>query len=393
MSQAMRGSDRTLLQEENVGLQLLYDSDQARSSATIYLQWCIVKQIQDFLREQDARNPLLFVSVKDSKGRETRYLFDLDSEQELIQFRSPGQHTISAQIIWGVKSRLAKGLLLDGDEFDGGTAYTMNLLWLLGEGKSGRNIPAKKQRATAIGMKRFGNAVLTIDVPAEFFAPELSSSEKWWLGLMWQGKIKHSCSIRRRRIFAYALQPVIILPWIGIKMFWRLVIAFTMGILLATRCNWGAIFRPFANDYKDVWEDHPGHFSWIAWKADGTERWYGDISILLTPMIHVVISVIALCIVTGNQWNLTLGNFELAYLIVIAAIACIVGFFVGCMTLSDRRDEVVEWFVSFFLSDKLTKLDKLLCTRSPMNRMREVSYTPRLIYQRLKAAVCKPVSA
>lgn len=380
MSTTLTKRQRGELQATNIGLRLLFDNTQARTSATIYLQWCVVKAIADYLRDKAMKYPMLFVTIMDPERREVRYVFDFTSSREVIQFHSPGTHTICATIIWGEKPKVARRWLLHKQL----GRYKYALHDLLGK--------CDKKLRINVGFKRLGAARLPIDVPSEFFAPQLSARESNWINLLFTSLPPHSCSINRRRLFAYTVQPLIIVPWILLKMLWRFVIAFFFSVLCACRCDWSAIFHPFTQDYKDVWTDKDNNFSWIAWKADGRERWWGEWSLLFTPLIHVFLSGMTVWAMRIYGADVTFTNFGVAYVATIVAVAAFASLVVGAHFFFSR---VGSWWEKSW--QKLVArwqadcLEQLLCVNAPVRGLRPVGYTPRLLYQRVKAAYCRPV--
>ena len=380
MSLNLSKHERKELQATNIGLQLLFDNRQTRSSATIFLQWCVAKPIADYFRDNKIRDAMLLIEVKRPDGNEVRHLFALTSENEVMQFHAPGTHTIKACIVWGVKLKAMRNALLGKR-----TGRNITFSQFLGE--------YSVKRRQAIGLKRFGQAELSIEVPAEFFAPQLSARETWWINLMFPGMAQNSCSIRRRRMLAYTLQPPIIGIWVVMIALWRTFLAFFFGVLLAIRVDLEPIFHPFTQSFADIAIDKDNNTSWLLKRTDGTERAWGESALLFTPLIHVVLSVIALWILAGNDFKLTGTNFGIVYVSVIVAIVLVVLALAGINAIfSNFRswwekgwDRLAAWLVP-------DKWDRLLCSTTPAQGLRPIGYTPRLLYHRVVGAYCKPVA-
>ncbi len=380
MSMKLSRYERKQLATTNVGVRLLFDNSQARSSATIFLQWCLAKPLADYFRDSRVRNPMLFVEVKNPAGIEQRYLFSLASPQEVMQFHAPGTHTIKARIVWGAKLKAMRNALLGKRR---GNYYTFEQF--LGE--------RSDKREFAIGLKCFGDAELALDVPAEFFAPQLSARKTWWINLMFPGIAQNSCSIRRRKWFAYSLQPPLVVLWALLSGIWRLLIGIFFGVLCGLRVDLKPIFHPFTQSFTEVYFDKENHTSWMWKRSDGTERTWGDAALLFTPIIHLVLSLISIWILAGNDLNITGGSFGITYVLVIVAVVLVVLVIAGINLVLSKWS---NWWVSalertsaWFMRDKW---ERLLCTTAPAQGLRAVGYTPRLLYQRVVGAYCKPVA-
>ncbi len=378
MSAVMTGNDRKVLQETNVGLQLIVDTTQAQSSAMVLLQWCMAKPFIDYLVENNIRKAYLLLSVRNPAGVETRYLYDLSSEQEIVQFRTPGEHTLNAVIVWNANARILKDRLL----YKEGGRYWYDIDHLLGMNT--------EKHSSRIKMKRMGSAEAVLTVPSAFFAPQLSSTENWWINLMFPSSAQNSCSIRRRRMFAYTLQPLVLLVWVSIKALWRFAIAFVMGVLLGLRCDWRAIVQPFEKGYEDVWARNPNNTSWLMRRSDKKMREWADFWLLCTPMVQIVVSLIAISVAAGAKNELTLLSFVLSY---VAVVVAIVAFFSAIYFGGKVSDNYRQWFTSLWARLRPTRLEHLACTTAPVHGLRPTRYRPRFFIQYVKSLYCRPLAS
>lgn len=381
MSMTLGGHERKRLAGTNVGLRLLFDSRQTRSSATIFLQWCVAKPIAEYFRDKQIRNLMLLIEVKRPDGREARHLFALTSENEVMQFHVPGTHTIRARIVWGAKLKVMRNALLG--KYNGRYFAFDQFL--------GRR---SKKREHAIGLKCFGEAELPIEVPAKFFAPQLSALETWWINLLFPTDAQNSCSIRRRRIIAYVpiFQPLLVLIWhIVLVGTWRSLNAFFFGVLCGFRVDLRPIVHPFTQSVFDMWANNT---SWINRRVDGAERVWGDAGFLFTPLIHVILSAISLLILLGNGSPITWANFGIVYGMVIVCIVVMCLFIWAIVGVSQNLgtwwENALAKLSAWLMPDKW---ERLLCSKAPMQGLRPIGYTPRLLYQRAVGKYCKPVVA
>ncbi len=380
MSKAMPKGVRKDLQQTNVGLRLLFDHTQAQSSAIIFLQWCVARPVIEYFRDNNIQDPFLFVQVFDPSGKETRHIFKLESPQEIIQFKSAGEHRIEATIIWGrtlkkIKENLFNQVTVQ-DEYK-----LVPIEFLLG-----------KKRPHGIGLKRFGRATFSIDVPKEFFAPEMSAREAAWVNFFFSTAARDSCSIRRRRLFAYTLQPLLVAWWALFQGTIRFCIAFFFGFLLAMRCDWRAILHPFEQSFSEVWNDKMDNTSWLLRKAGtGEMRKYWGVRAFLTPIFHVVLFGVAMVIILktpGEEFDfLTLLIHYLALTLlmtlVVVIVLAVIAICYGGFTLLEKM---------MANRPKKSNLEQILCDVSPTEGLRTNNFTPRLVYQAVKARFCQPVA-
>jgi hypothetical protein len=421
----------------NTGLRFLFDEEQAQHSAQIKLQWCLDSGLTAYLRERNIKDPLLFISVTNPAGREKRYIVALWQMQELVQFHRAGTHKIYGRILWRFNNSLSevrKSFLKKDDP------YTFR--WDIDQVKSLWN--------------SIGNADLQIEVPSEFFAKELSASETWWLGL-WLGELWDECNIRRRRLFAYTIQLLLVGIWVFLKCSVRVLVAsFLSGVLLQRKVHWEVVLHPFDYRIVDVWGAHyPSRREWtdriafsrILREKNGNERPYeGGWLWLLCPPLHILLLVIAGGVgwVTSGQPSL-LATLEW-YLILFAGLSAAAVLFViavillaGMMTAisnmwgprkapvpkAPRQQREPSYFelwlkefgerVAHALTTQFDKLDVYLtekaeaktdrlysglqCDTAPTTGLRPlavmpigIARIPRILYQDIKARVCKPMA-
>jgi len=387
MSTTLSKRVRREMKLPNIGLQLLYDYTQTKSSATMYLQWCVAKPFLDFVRDNNIKNALVLVTIKNPEEHEVRYVFDLTSPRELIQFHASGTHTIRASVVWSKQHRAKKIRSWLLDKQCGQYRYSLNDL--IGGHTN--------KRRHAMGLRRFGVAERTINVSADFFAPVLSARQEWWINLLFPTYAKNSCSIRRRRFIAYfpLLQPTAVAIWLVLMTLFRFGTAMFYGALCGLRCDWGAIVHPFTQSFVEVWHHKKNKTSWIGRRTDGTERAVGEGgAVLLAPLPHVILLGIATIVLAKNDYDFNFLNYVVAYFATVVFIVAIVAVFAGVATFFENVDDwwrkALDTFMAWWKPDRL---EQLQCSAAPIQGLRPVGYTPRLLYQRVQAAYCKPVQS
>lgn len=88
---------------------------------------------------------------------------------------------------------------------------------------------------------------IQIDLPSECFAKEPSEIEKTWVNWLFRHKAVDQCEFRRRRIFAYTIQPLLFV----LLMVFRIVVALGCLSCGCKGINWAVITKPL---YFDNWD-------------------------------------------------------------------------------------------------------------------------------------------
>lgn len=95
---------------------------------------------------------------------------------------------------------------------------------------------------------------IQIDLPSECFAKEPSEIEKTWVNWLFRHKAVDQCEFRRRRIFAYTIQPLLFV----LLMVFRIVVALGCLSCGCKGINWAAITKPLYFSNWDLVADIEG---------------------------------------------------------------------------------------------------------------------------------------
>ncbi|OGG50759.1 hypothetical protein A2763_02435 [Candidatus Kaiserbacteria bacterium RIFCSPHIGHO2_01_FULL_54_36] len=109
MDQAI--TPREMFDLPNTALRFLFDERQAQTSAVLLLQWCIDTDAMQYLREHQIDDPLLVITVVSPNGKENRQIVQLSQMQVMLQFHRSGVHKILGRILWGVDAKQKKEIL------------------------------------------------------------------------------------------------------------------------------------------------------------------------------------------------------------------------------------------------------------------------------------------
>lgn len=103
------------------------------------------------------------------------------------------------------------------------------------------------------------NAELDVDLPKECFAKEPPAWEKAWVNVLFSDKAVDQCAYRRRRIFAYTLQPLVF----TLLLICRLLITFALLSVACRGINFRPLYQPFAWSAADIWLKVKGTYLYI----------------------------------------------------------------------------------------------------------------------------------
>lgn len=386
------------LKEKNVGFRFLTKKGPNDSSAMMMFQWCLAPQFLSFLKGNEVTNAKVFVIVKNPRGREARYIFNLSSPQELIEFHCSGNHKVSGTVVWGEgMERTCRRFTLQSynrGEYDCGVDYSC-------------------EYSTS-----FGLAELSVDVADGFFAPEMSAWKDWWVNLWFEGQAWDECMIRRRKMVAYTIQPIVVGIFALFLFIMRTIYAFWAGVLLLRKnVPWESLIRPFQYDTHEIWDR-------------SSRRWDSSSPMnLLVPMVFIPILIFlsgaALLIFWATSalislalnWGFILG----------AATSCLIVWWSGTrlpkllsnVTQSLRKaapEKVTatvdrgivngmrfldDWYSNRVKQSRAVHLERiysdLSCATAPANgsaRTRRSSFTQNavLAYHDIKARICRPAA-
>lgn len=180
------------------------------TNGTIAVSWCLDHEMLNELAKHNVVDPQVIICVAPVNNyypsKEYRKIVPLKDLMTYIEFRSVGKNRI-----WGLISykspKEARDFYLEkknGDfkssilNFDG-DKYAA---WLRVEDAE---VSVKEE-----GFKDLSEP-LTVMVPEGVFAPEPKEWEKIWVNHFFRSKVVDQCDFRRRRIFAYTVQPLIML--------------------------------------------------------------------------------------------------------------------------------------------------------------------------------------
>lgn len=301
--------------------------DSEIQGTSVPVRWCLSRDELNKLAETGEKAYILLLVVSDT-GKdcsETRYLIPVAQMMEYINFYIPGEHKIFATVMWGKHK---------GEDINLRKRFLSRES--CGYSRSLYDYDEKKLYERGFNFKDFGVHKFGVNVPKEIFAKEPPAWEKSWVNWFYEGKPKDQCYYRRRRLFAYSIQPLLVL-----FCFFALEIAtlFITGALLMVGTKgigFRKIIHPLMESFASIWD-----------KTDGSV--FGRRLILrLSPSIFLGSSVIswATCKILGVQILGKIGLLEAIIMggVAVGAVVAVSGFiylsYYGIIKAIDAIDKI-----------------------------------------------------
>src|SRR3989339_276166 len=292
-------------------MKLVTNSDTA-GNPTVAIRWCLVPEEIAYLKDNKISNPHIFLVIVNNKKQVDRQLIPISDLMTYVSFRRAGDNMVFATIVWDINS------LKDLRKY------------YIGKDKYGyKNSFYDKDLDTITDTYGYGLDAITVNVSADFFAPEPAEWEKKWVNLWFETKPKDQCQFRKRRILAYTIQPFLVLLYIiWLTLFRALSALFLVVIRTRTKVNFAPIIHPFKNDNEDVWHEslNAGRNIYLR-KKDNTEREdYTIAGVLFHPITVIVLSAILLMIdLAGTKiflgwWSYLVGSLVVGVSIIVVVL-------------------------------------------------------------------------
>lgn len=362
--------------------------DSEIQGTSVPVRWCLSKDEIVELMETEKKAYLLLLVVSEQGGEsgEKRYLVPVEQAMEYIDFYTPGKHKVFATLVVkyeNEKGRLKKEFLRKECGF-----YYLNLY-----DYDNYHLSEKFNRDA------FGVCGFEVDVPQEVFAKEPPEWEKKWVNFFFEGKPIDQCHYRKRKFFAYSVQPFFLLG--GFIFLEVIALIITSALLLVGKkgIRFGKILHPFSESFRSIWEETEGSI-------------FGKGLAPLLPSIFLGSSVIywRACKVFG----LSLFGFQVAWVeavmiggivvipvAVIAVVSKIKNFLMlGRVEEIEKRKYQKLLLEIFTEKEKLNKIrektkleyESLVCNGNFSTEIKSLPEKKRTIYLRykdLKSKVCK----
>lgn len=354
-------------------------------SGSVAVGWCVDKSTLDYLKSQNVKNPMLVLILAPdgdayNDRKEIRQVVPLKDLVAYLPFKASGKSKI-----WGFISscseKEAKNRYLSRTRLEyvysilnyNGDAFNSKISWC------DETIPGSKLHAEPV----------SIDIPKEAFAAPPPAWESEWVNHCFSSNPVDQCSYRRRRIFAYTLQPIIKLFDMVARALFLII-----GLLIGSRTfTLSPLFHPLSqgifNDTIDA-----AFTGGTIFVGQGKSKFLNWIRLPLMPIISIplVCIIYALCKVHGLP---ILG-------MVLCGLICVILLVLGGKLiatlgaryldkLAARRESAPAWY----LDEEEASL--VVCRPDQtkpfsFNELPKKHRTLRLRYANFKAKVCRPFS-
>src|SRR5271166_3039921 len=227
-------------------------SDTDATSGSIPVSWCLDEETIKELADKKIANPqvVICVSPVNTEGgyhvkKEYRKVVPLKDLMTYVEFRSAGPNRI-----WGFISYMGRGAShtrylgkKDGE-------FQTNILDWDGEQYAHFLLDFETYEARTSKVYKGLSQPIQVEVPAGVFAPEPAPWEKAWVNLFFKDKVVDQCEFRRRRLFAYSVQPLIML----VSLILRFLLLVAGAAMLARNFSFKWLLHPLMYSLDDCLE-------------------------------------------------------------------------------------------------------------------------------------------
>ena len=254
------------------------------ASPSLPVRWCLDRESAEFLVAHNVLKPYLLIVICRKNTSEhgppykevDRVLLPLRTMMGWIQFHRPGPHTLLPAIVWEKDGRWSVYAMHSGygdwkrrifDAMEGKLFFHVSEYQTcccaggrydrIGEGDGakieyvlGEPICDPRLMHRAISGKP-----VDVVIDEHFFAPDPPEWEKRWVNLVLDevvGKSPDQCSFRRRRVFAYTIQPPLVAAFVLIRGITGALVALWYGLFAIRGVRLAPIFHPFTMEIRDV---------------------------------------------------------------------------------------------------------------------------------------------
>jgi len=373
------------------------------SGSTCAVSWCVDEETLKYLGDNNIVDPQVVIVVAPEgrryhSSREYRKVVPMKDLIAYVEFRVGGPNKIWGFITHQIKSH-ARDMYLSRRDGD----FKTNIL-----NADGSEYTYDLKQDYSSSNQLLISTPQPVVIPTDVFAAEPPEWEKTWVNHFFREKPIDQCDFRRRRMFAYGVQPIIMLGNILVRFFF-----FTVGLLIGARdLSLQPLLHPLSYNLSESTEVCCGGTIFIrhCWEDDAPNWsprplqlvWYMIRSFYLLPFMPPFLALTILMIVF-HVWK---------YFIVVGIIVgliSIVGIVIAFLS-NHMYVDVFNWVASLFETKSKgngsndtpwymdqEEIDLLTC--KPDRKAFDFKSLParkktlHLRYQDLKAKICKPFSA
>lgn len=239
--------------------------------------------------------------------------------------------------------------------------------------------------------------IIQVDLPKDCFAKEPWEIEKVWVNWLWNNKAVDQCEFRKRRMFAYSIQPILFL----LMVVFRIMVAFACLSVGCKGLRWAPVFKPLYYSTHDIVGDITGSYLTIK-KLPNITRF------MFVPMVPLVLFGIFICILNPHYnltWTLVVSLFCAAFIPVLCGIGFLFYFIFSNVKFGEILDSLFNKLDRFTESRSKVKKqalnewnhqqrELLMCSNAKAIRkfsdLPKSKRTIKLRFYGLKSLVCRP---
>lgn len=339
------------------------------TTGSVQVSWCVSPDAAEVIAKSYGKNPyviLVMAPVGDAYNlyKEVRVVAPLRDLIAYLPFKYSGKHKIYA--------------------FIEHTGALVNMKFLSKVGYRYEFSVLKYDGSELSHNEQFSTS-LEVDIPNTAFAKEPSDLEKAWVNMLFQhDRVADQCHFRRRRIFAYTIQPIIMLG----NMLIRLMFAVMALLIGAKKFTIQPLLQPLEMGIVHSFQSLEGGSIFIRnTKEDpihdptGFKKFLKDYCFFpFMPIIAITLAIIAVFV----PFLFLVIPLAGLLLLMVKAIVSLVFMMKGRSNLSLDKGEP--------LTDADFELLTCKSGRQPFDfdRLPSRKKTIKLRYQNLKAKVCRP---
>jgi hypothetical protein len=368
------------------------------TNGTVAVSWCLDQEVLKELADLKISDPQVVICVAPVDNyhlnKEYRKVIPLKDLMTYIEFRAGGKNKI-----WGFIShkngRKARNHYLEKNDGE----FHTNVLNYDGD-KYASVLLDNEDDEGELEQFKWLSTPITVTVPKAVFAKEPPKWEKTWVNHLFRDKVVDQCEFRRRRLFAYGVQPWIVLSNIFLRLFLTVFAAgsfakgFTFQYLLHPLMyslrdtmdlfdKGSLLIRHLPEDDKDIEKfPKPGYF---------VRSFY------LVPLMPVIWAPLLILLLSKHYAPAFIVSVSLA---IVAAIIMITSFLANhARMLKEPFTKAWGWMNApsedlWYLNQDEVEIITCNQNKKPLtyNSLPANRKTARLRFQVLKSKVCKPFS-
>jgi hypothetical protein len=364
----------------------LFVSDADATTGSIPISWCIDDETFLYMKEEGAKAPyvIIYITPEEQPGKVYIVRVPFKRMMTYIPLKFKGKNRIFGRIKFDDSGNYCPKDIryadLEPREYDNEDKTTNKIF--VRDFEVGKDYKDDSDFLLFYS-KTTAGTYLSINVPAECFAKEPPEWEKAWVNAMIKGQPFDQCEFRRRRLWAYSVQPLIAL----VLMIVRAVPTLVAFLVAARGFSLKYLFSPFAMDLDDTKEMFYDGYLFV---RSGKMKWFKKYYLLpLTPIFSFpIITLVILCL-TGNIAATNIGMVllmivgTLLSIGVLVLIACVIAYFIV-----SYLNKIPSWY------DDQSEIEAIVCDGSAVStkisKLPQKKRTVYLRYQAMKNKVCKP---